>query len=75
MQASFSGQLKEVGRVVVARPVFLRSAAYKTLNSYHDTAYIYKENYGDSGRGATYSTKSKFFFENLQNTIDKCAII
>lgn len=61
MQASFSGQLKEVGRVVVARPVFLRSAAYKTLNSYHDTAYIYKETYGDSGRGATYSTKSKFF--------------
>ena len=57
MQASSSRQLKEVGRVIVTRPVFLRSAAYKTLNSY----YIYKENYGDSGRGATYSTKSKFF--------------
>lgn len=62
MQASSSRQLKEVGRVVVARPVFLRSAAYKTLNSYHDTAYIYKEKYGDSGRRATYSTKSEKFF-------------
>lgn len=75
MQASSSRQLKEVGRVIVTRPVFLRSAAYKTLNSYHDTAYIYKENYGDSGRGATYSTKSKIFLKNSQNTIDKCAII
>ena len=50
----------------MARPIlFLRSAAYKTLNSYHDTAYIYKEKYGDSGRRATYSTKSEKFFEKF----------
>ena len=60
----------------MARPIlFLRSAAYKTLNSYHNTAYIYKEKYGDSGRRATYSTKSEIFLRNLQNTIDKCVII
>lgn len=65
MQASSSRQLKEVGRVIVTRPVFLRSAAYKTLNSYHETAYIYKGDYGDSGRRDTYSTKLKNFFEKF----------
>lgn len=74
MQASSSRQLKEVGRVIVTRPVFCALPHTKRLTAI-TILPIYKENYGDSGRGATYSTKSKFFLKNSQNTIDKCTII
>ncbi len=75
MQANSSRLLKKQDVSFVARPVFLHAIAYKTLNSYHDTAYIYKENYDDSGRCDTYGTKLKIFLRNLQITIDKCFII
>ena len=75
MQASSSRQLKEVGRVIVARPVFLRSAAYKTLNSYHDTAYIYIKRFMAIVVGVLHIAQNQIFLKNSQNTIDKCTII
>lgn len=74
MQASSSRQLKEVGRVIVTRPVFCALPHTKRLTAI-TILPIYIKRIMEIVVGVLHIAQNQIFLKNSQNTIDKCAII